>query len=154
MKRVIWLCMLVSHVAHATTDEEKKCVEAFTNQMRTTTHPLVRNVSALTLADIGNPNSAQEIANMLRDNRTLGQRGTLVYALSHFDCSPYMDLLLEEVAIGTWESSQEAFLVIKSTYSRLDLSSRSLLLQKAKKYSEDSRGDRLKLLRQIIAMLL
>ena len=63
--------------------------------LRTTESPIIRNAAALALSDLNEPQAFQVLVDLLRDERTQNNRGTLLYALGAYDCSSILPLLVE-----------------------------------------------------------
>ncbi len=82
--------------------------------IETTSNHTIRDQVALALRDIGDERAVNAIANLLTDSKTINHRGTLVYALSAFDCTQILPLLVDLVISGGFEVSREAFLVIEN----------------------------------------
>lgn len=62
--------------------------------LQSTENALLRNSIALALSDIGNEEVVQPIIDVINDPKTLGYRGTLLYALEPFDCSAHLETLI------------------------------------------------------------
>ena len=99
---------------------ENKCQEAIPlliECLETTDNKLLRNSIAIALGDIGSTIAIKPIINALQDAKTLGARGTLLYALESFDCSPYIELLVEFLINGNFEESRQSLILIESMNS-------------------------------------
>ncbi|MBM7871490.1 hypothetical protein JOC70_002990 [Clostridium pascui] len=84
-----------------------KCFEDTSN------HKL-RNTIAIALADIGDQSALKPIINALNDPKTIGKRGTLLYALGFFDYSPYIELLTNLIISGNFEESRQSLSLLES----------------------------------------
>jgi HEAT repeat protein len=73
------------------------------NHLKITDNHLLRNSIALTLMDIGNQEVVEPIIELLTDSKTLGYRGTLLYSLKQFDCSVYLEVLIDFTIDGNFE---------------------------------------------------
>lgn len=82
--------------------------------LRVTPNGDLRNALALALSDLGEPRAFAEIVALLRQDRTLGNRGTLLYALRPFDCSSIVSLLVDMVIEGNYEVAREAMTLLSS----------------------------------------
>lgn len=85
---------------------EQKYADAFpllVEYLMKTDNHLLRNSIALALMDIGNPEAVEPIIELLKDQKTLGYRGTLLYALEPFDYSAHIELLIDFVVNGNYE---------------------------------------------------
>ena len=69
---------------------------------RTRSHA-VRDVAALALMDLRDPGALPVLIWVLAKPETVGHRGTLVHALSAFDCSQVFDRLIELFLDGSYE---------------------------------------------------
>ncbi|MBE6066116.1 MAG: HEAT repeat domain-containing protein [Clostridium lundense] len=74
----------------------------------------LRNTIAIALADIGDKSALKPIINALNDPKTIGKRGTLLYALGFFDYSPYIELLINFIISGNFEESRQSLSLIES----------------------------------------
>jgi len=89
----------------------------------------IRNIIAITLRDIGPPDAdaaAPALARLLTDPRTEGSRGTLIYALRAFDCSPYIELLVNLANTGGFEVKEESLKTLRKITSKALLSNTGL----------------------------
>jgi hypothetical protein len=82
--------------------------------LKSTENVLLRNTIALTLSDIGNEKAVQPLIEMINDPKTLGNRGTLLYALEPFDCSGHIETLIYHLITGNFEVQAQAYQLIIS----------------------------------------
>ncbi|WP_436531894.1 HEAT repeat domain-containing protein [Actinoplanes sp. HUAS TT8] len=80
--------------------------------LATTPDTRVRNGVAYALSAMRIPETFDVVVALLREERTRGARGTLLFALRPFDCLSILPLLVEIVIDDTWESSREAAYLI------------------------------------------
>lgn len=88
--------------------------------LRASGDAIVRNAVALALSDLKEPRAFEAIVDLLKDDRTLKSRGTLLYALEAYDCSPILPLLVEFVIEGNFEVSREALARISEIETEVD----------------------------------
>ncbi|HRI51091.1 MAG TPA: HEAT repeat domain-containing protein [Pseudomonadota bacterium] len=88
--------------------------------LRTTDNPRIRNAAALALSDLRQPQAFQVLVDLLRDERTEKNRGTLLYALGTYDCSSILPLLVDLVIAGNFEVSLQALSLIQGIEIELD----------------------------------
>lgn len=88
--------------------------------LRTTDNPLIRNAAALALSDMKEPQAFNVLVDLLRDERTRQNRGTLLYALGAYDCSSLLPLLVDLVIEGNFEVSRQALSLIQGIETELD----------------------------------
>ena len=74
-----------------------------------------RYKAALELMDAGDNSTCQPLVAAICDSANEDNRGTLVYALGAFDCSDYVDLLVDLVVSGNYEVASRAFNIIEDT---------------------------------------
>jgi HEAT repeat protein len=101
---------------------ENKNEEAFQfliNILRKTDNHALRNAVALTLNDLGNQEAVEPIVEMLKNPKTMGNRGTLLYSLKSFDYSAHIDLLVDFIINGNYEVRHEAKELIQELKSHL-----------------------------------
>lgn len=90
---------------------DKKYTEAvpfLIKHLKKTDNHLLRNSIALTLMDIGNQAVVEPIVELLKDPKTIGYRGTLLYSLKPFDCSGHLELLIDFTINGNFEVRHNA----------------------------------------------
>jgi HEAT repeat protein len=88
--------------------------------LRTTDNAIVRNAAALALSDLQELEAFKVLVDLLRDDRTSQSRGTLLYALGAYDCSPILPLLVDLVIGGNFEVSQQAFSLIRGIEKEIE----------------------------------
>lgn len=74
----------------------------------------VRNAIALQVADEKIVGGDKVLSRLIQRPDLASQRGTLVHALGHFDCSGYVALLVELVASGNFEVAHEALQALET----------------------------------------
>lgn len=82
--------------------------------LKITENPLLRNAIALALRDIENDVVVQPLINVINDPKTLGSRGTLLYALEPYDCSAHLETLVHHLITGNFEVLVQSFQLIES----------------------------------------
>lgn len=76
---------------------------------------VARNRLALKLSDISDSKGLYSaLTQLLQDAKTVGARGTLLYALRNFDCTTIFPLLIDFVISGGWEVAHEAHSIISA----------------------------------------
>lgn len=80
----------------------------------------VRNAVALALSDLKEPAAFAVLVDLLKGGRVLANRGTLLYALGAYDCSPILPLLMDIVIDGNFEESRQALSLITGIETELD----------------------------------
>jgi len=66
----------------------------------------------LELADIKEPMLFRHLVELIQRPELVNNRGTLVYCLENYDCSPIVDLLVELVEFGNFEVSAGAEVIL------------------------------------------
>ncbi len=75
----------------------------------------VRDDAALELMDLGNEVAIIPLLNAIARPENADHRGTLVYALSVFDCLEHLEVLVDLALTGNYEVSTVAFNIIDET---------------------------------------
>jgi HEAT repeat protein len=117
-----------------------------------TSNHTIRDQIALLLRDIGDRRAVKAIANLLTDSKTIHHRGTLVYALSAFDCTEILPLLVELVISGGFEVSREAFLIIENIEGEIDPNLWYECQNKVKVAIQQASEDKVELLKELSAL--
>jgi HEAT repeat protein len=92
---------------------------------------MTRNRAALELMDAGDQSACQPLVAAICDPANEDNRGTLVYALGAFDCSTYIDLMVDLVIGGNYEVASCAFNIIEDTV--LPIEKKILVVEKLSK---------------------
>ncbi len=83
-------------------------------------NPIERNKLAILLSDFGKELAVVPIIKMIKDPRTKGNRGTLLYALGELDCSLHLDFLFTLMLEDNFEVRRQAYLIIEKVLSKED----------------------------------
>ena len=75
----------------------------------------VRDAAAIELMDLGEVLAVAPLIQAIQRPENVNNRGTLVYALSAFDCRDYLSLLVEWVLTGNYEVATGAFSIIEES---------------------------------------
>ncbi|KOO46024.1 HEAT repeat domain-containing protein [Priestia koreensis] len=81
--------------------------------LKSTDNHRLRNSIALTLSDIENEIAVEPLIEMINDPKTLGFRGSLLFALKPFDCSSHLETLIYHLLSGNFEVQMEAYQLIE-----------------------------------------
>jgi HEAT repeat protein len=111
--------LVVDSLHHLGQSGDRQFVPLLIELLQTTANPLIWNAAAIALSDLGDPIAVQPILALLKDPKTEGFRGTLVYALGEFDCQAIVLDLVEMMVSGNVEVSEQAFSIVENCGSRL-----------------------------------
>ncbi|MCF6325506.1 MAG: HEAT repeat domain-containing protein [Gammaproteobacteria bacterium] len=75
----------------------------------------VRDAAAIELMDLGEILAVEPLIQAIQNPENVNRRGTLVYALSAFDCRNYLSLLVKLVLTGNYEVASGAFSIIEES---------------------------------------
>ena len=79
----------------------------------TTESPNARNAAALVLREYEDEAALPLLVRLVEDPRTIGHRGTLVWAMAPFDYIDHVELLVRLLIEDGWEASQMALLLLE-----------------------------------------
>lgn len=79
----------------------------------------LRNTIAIALSDIGCEEAVEHILVLLKDPKTHGNRGTLLYTLEGFDLSGRISEIIDFLFDDGFEVSRQAFLLLQSNRGKL-----------------------------------
>ncbi|MGC8230874.1 HEAT repeat domain-containing protein [Pseudobacillus badius] len=96
-----------------------EAVPLLVEYLKSTENVLLRNSIALTLSDIGSEEAVQPLIEVINDAKTLGHRGTLLYALEPFDCSAHVETLVDHLINGNFEVQAQAYQLIEAINGRI-----------------------------------
>ncbi|ANU23374.1 HEAT repeat domain-containing protein [Planococcus donghaensis] len=95
-------------------DQHQEATKILIKHLTQTEDKNLRNLLAIALRDIGNEEAVSPLINLLNDSRTLGSRGTLLYALELFDCTAHLEILIHQFLTGNYEVQAGAYQLIES----------------------------------------
>lgn len=81
--------------------------------IETDNHEL-RNSIAITLADMGDSAAVEPLIALLENPKTVGYRGSLIYALESLDCSNYIEKIVPFLCDNSFEVRRQAYLLLES----------------------------------------
>jgi HEAT repeat protein len=94
----------------------------------TTDSVLLRNVIAITLADLGDSEAVLPLIDLLKNPKTKGNRGTLLYALEFFDVSTYV-VMLVDLLDDTFEASRQSYQLISNVQDKISEAQKDICRQ-------------------------
>jgi HEAT repeat protein len=97
----------------------KEAIPLLIEYLKSTENNILRNSIALTLSDIGSEEAVEPLIDMINHPKTLGVRGTLIYALKPFDCSGHLETLVFHLITGNFEVQAEAYQLIETINSEV-----------------------------------
>ena len=100
-------------------DRYEEALPLLIEHLKTTNNHLLRNAIALALRDIGSQKAVEPIIEVLNNPKTLGYRGTLLYALEPLDYTKHIELLIDFIIQGNFEVSRQSLLLIESISSHI-----------------------------------
>jgi hypothetical protein len=77
-----------------------------------------RNKLSILLADYGKNLAVEPIIRMIKDPKTLGHRGTLLYSLEELDYSKHLELIFSLILSENFEASRQAFCLIEKSFEK------------------------------------
>jgi len=92
---------------------EADAMKYLLEQLIYTDNHIVRNKIAIVLSDMGCQEAVEPIISLLRDPKTMGNRGTLLYALEPLNYTEHFDLLFEMLLNGNYEVSRQSFILLE-----------------------------------------
>jgi hypothetical protein len=120
--------------------------------LRSTSDATVRNTAALALSDLQDPRVFNVLVDLLKDDRTRGNRGTLLYALGAYDCSPVLPLLVEFVIEGNFEVSRQALSLISGIETEVDERTWNASTERLRTALESASQERYPLLLELLSL--
>ena len=84
------------------------------------TDATVRNAAAIDLMDLGDERAVAPLLRAITNPENVNHRGTLVYALSAFNCEGFIELMVRLALTGNYEVSGEACSIIEESATSND----------------------------------
>jgi HEAT repeat protein len=128
---------------------EKSVTPPLIELLRQTNSHKIRDETALALSDLRDERAIKPLAEMIQSPVTEGHRGTLVYALSAFNCIEILPLLVDLVISGGFEVSREAFLVIEGIEGEISEDTWFKCKEKIAKNIADASDEKAELLQEL-----
>ncbi|MCF2718128.1 HEAT repeat domain-containing protein [Paenibacillus sp. UKAQ_18] len=104
--------------------------------LATTDSVLLRNVIAITLADLVDREAVLPLIDLLRNPKTKGNRGTLLYALEFFDVSTHV-VALVDLLDDTFEASRQSYQLISTVKDKITKAQKDICRQKIRRKLAD-----------------
>ena len=79
----------------------------------------LRNNIALALSDIGSTEAVIPLINLIKNPKTIGNRGTLLYALTPFDYSMHFEFLVDLLKEDNFEVSRQSLSLIEDISKKI-----------------------------------
>jgi len=114
-------------------DQHQEATKILIKHLTQTEDKNLRSLLAIALRDSGNEEAISPLINLLSDSRTLGSRGTLLYALESFDCTAHLEIIIHQFLTGNFEVQAGAFQLIESMNGNV---SGDVLLESLQKVKE------------------
>jgi HEAT repeat protein len=105
----------------------------------TTDSVLLRNVIAITLADLGDSEAVLPLIDLLRNPKTKGNRGTLLYALEFFDVSTHV-VALVDLLDDTFEASRQSYQLISNVQDKITKAQKDICRQLIRRKLDDHKN--------------
>ncbi|WP_340013896.1 HEAT repeat domain-containing protein [Paenibacillus sp. FSL K6-1318] len=87
--------------------------------LKSTENNVLRNEIAIALSDIGDNRAVEPLLEVITDPKTLGSRGTLLYALEHLDYILHIENIIPFIGDSSLEVSAQSFMLLEQTMDRL-----------------------------------
>jgi HEAT repeat protein len=97
----------------------KEAIPLLIEYLKSTESSRLRNSIAITLSDIESEEAVEPLIEMINHPKTLGARGTLLYALKPFDCSRHLETLIYQLITGNFEVQLQAYQLIEVINSEI-----------------------------------
>jgi len=98
-----------------------KAVPLLIRYLLDTDNNVLRNAIAIALSDIGSIEAIEPLISMLRHPKTIGARGTLLYALESFDCSDYAEQITDFLSEDSFEVSRQSLILLESIMNNFSI---------------------------------
>ena len=92
--------------------DEAKLIEKL-RRLEATDNDFERNAVALDLTETGDQRVFDALVRLIQRPGLENRRGTLVYCLENFDCSPVADLLANLAETGNFEVATQAEIILE-----------------------------------------
>jgi hypothetical protein len=91
----------------------KAAVPILIRFLKSTENHRIRNSIAIALSDIGDEEAVNPLMEIINDPKTLGYRGSLLYALKPFNCSAHLETLVHHLLTGNFEVQANTYELIE-----------------------------------------
>lgn len=113
-------------------DQDQAAVPILIKHITQTQNKILRNALAMALRDIGNKEAVSPLIDLINDPKTLGSRGTLLYALEPFDCTGHLETIVHHFLTGNFEVQMTAHQLLESMDGKVLADALLKSLQKVK----------------------
>ncbi|ANU27068.1 HEAT repeat domain-containing protein [Planococcus versutus] len=113
-------------------DQYDEAVPVLIKHITLTENSGIRNALAIALRDIGNEKAISPLFDLINDPKTLGNKGTLFYALEPFDCTGHLETIVHHFLTGNFEVQAMAYQLLESMDGKVPADTLLTSLQKVK----------------------
>ena len=110
-------------------NKDNESVAILINYLETTDDVSLRNAIAIALSDIGNSTAVEPLISLLKDEKTIGARGTLLYALEPFDIRNQIGIIYNLIFDDYYEVQTQAFELLRLSFNKLSNEERQFFKQ-------------------------
>lgn len=119
-------------VTEISPEQHDKAVLILIKHITLTQNPGIRNALAIALRNIGNEKAITPLIDLINNPKTLGNRGTLFYALEPFDCTGHLETIVHHFLTGNFEVQAMAYQLLESMDGKVPAAALLNSLQKVK----------------------
>jgi hypothetical protein len=110
----------IVRIEQIVTADDRTAVSYLLEILKTTPDVQVRNEAAIALMDWQVAESVPVLLALLDATETKGNRGTLIYALSAFDCLPFLSKIAYQLCTGDYEEMEMALSIFENLPHAID----------------------------------
>ncbi|WP_281862892.1 HEAT repeat domain-containing protein [Planomicrobium okeanokoites] len=119
-------------ITEISSHQHNEVVPVLIKHITLTEKPGIRNALAIALRDIGNEKMVSPLIDLINDPKTLGSRGTLLYALEPFNCTEHLETIVQQFLTGNFEVQAMAYQLLESMNGKVPADVLLKSLQKVK----------------------
>ena len=90
--------------------------------LKSTDDKILRNEIAIALSDIGGDRAVEPLIEVITDPKTLGSRGTLLYALENLNYIVHIEKIIPFIGDSSLEVSAQSFMLLEQMMDKLSAS--------------------------------
>lgn len=113
-------------------EKRKDFVPFLLEVLKKTDDNLLRNAVALALSDMRSQEAVEPLIELIQHPKTLGSKGTLLYALESLDCSQHIEVLVELLTGYGLEVSMHSIQILEKSLDELSVNEKIKIALKIK----------------------
>ncbi|MGF9698671.1 HEAT repeat domain-containing protein [Paenibacillus sp. MABNR03] len=109
----------LQRITHIGENKDISKIHFLIKLLETTENNVLRNQTAIALSDLGDERAVEPLIQAIMDPRTVGSRGTLLYALENLDYILHIEHIIPSIGDTSLDVCAQSFMLLEQLKDRL-----------------------------------